>query len=232
MRDSLVETSLNRKFSLIAATRPQWSTLIPHPCPDRAVGSANAVRLQQHVAFEYVAPTFIYQDINTFPIETSLLVLILESPHRDEFDDGLRAVGPAAGSTGRNLRAYLRAATARARIVPRLQQSRTVYLMNAVQYQCSMVGRNRRVPAKLWKPHRDHTFRRLWVEGGKADFEVRLTRIRDQFPDTLVFNCCTAGVTGDPELRALVADAVHDVGVQAEPLGHPYSWVRYARRDG
>jgi hypothetical protein len=131
------------------------------------------------------------------------VVLVMESPHKDEF---IGDRGPAKGKTGVQIRKYI------ATIVAGLGgQASELILVNAIQYQCSL--------GVATHNYRDEVFCRLWKKGGEADFEGRLTQTY-RFGDML-FNCCTGS-----ERRKMITAAIRNL-VGSVPLfsgPHPFSW--------
>lgn len=144
------------------------------------------------------------------------LILILESPHIDEFQGEL---GPAKGFTGKMIRQYLPDALGHAVI-----KDMGLVLLNAVQYQCSL-GSNTIV-------YRDRIFRATWNQGGRENFIARLKSVL--MPEDLVMNCCTKGNDFEVNvpLRSLVECAVREVFPQAKTMRrmHPASWKNQAYR--
>ncbi len=137
------------------------------------------------------------------------LIMILESPHSDEFRG---EIGPAKGPTGRNIRA--RVTTVLRSINP---SDYGLILMNAVQYQCSLGIDTNCV--------RDQVFLEVWRNGGRKDFGDRLETVVRK--GDVVVNCCT---TGKNKLRNLVQAEIYDrlcgkgVNLQLLRRTHPSSW--------
>lgn len=143
------------------------------PCPD-----------QIRCVVDFVNNCFReYEDIyRGLPI----IVLVLESPHRDEYDQSTkRAIRPANGSTGasieRNIMNLLRNAYQLPKARRALPSKFLLYLVEAVSYQCS----NNEKP--IIRGKRDELFRKIWREFGKDDFERRMSRINP----FAVINACT-----------------------------------------
>jgi hypothetical protein len=138
------------------------------------------------------------------------LILILESPHIDEYVD---EPGPAKGFTGGMIRQHLRAAIDLAG-----RQEFGLVLMNAIQYQCSL-GSNTVV-------YRDRVFRAVWAQGGKEALQTRI--VGAVKPGDLVMNCCTKGNDFEihPPLRSLVETAIREVMPEIETIKrmHPAAW--------
>ena len=159
----------------------------------------------------------------TFPVRKPIaarpkepcVILVLESPHRDEYvskPGGPEAPCPANGQTGRNICSHLGRLQA-----PQYLHSGLI-LMNAVQFQCSL--------GAAPEIFRDSVFRGVWSSSGRADF---MQRLRDHYVDgDLILNCCTKGKADSDGLflRDLVDEAIREAIPAAEVkcLPHPASW--------
>lgn len=118
------------------------------------------------------------------------IIIILESPHIDEFkstttiegffDDNIKA-SPALGKTGRKIRKYI----ANKLINNYIIDSNTEYqiiLMSSIQYQCSL--------GCMPTLYRDHIWLNLWFEKNlKLNFRYRLEKLNP----SIIINCCTIG---------------------------------------
>ena len=128
---------------------------------------------------------------NFTPTNDSVMILVLESPHKDEYDHTHKALGPAYGETGDNINTYLADIlnVAILNSVLNNQCSLTKYdliLVNAVQHQCSF-GAN---PLLF----RDAMFLYYWEkEYYRKDFSKRLTKVISKYNSCIVVNCCTQG---------------------------------------
>lgn len=147
----------------------------------------------------------------TMPINR--LIIVLESPHVDEFEfcDNFQAhsaIGPANGKTGVNIRNFLQNATQEfsALNFAELNDRFALILMNSIQYQCSLGNQLNNTPSRR---NRDMVFRACWVRA-KQDFCERLSRYLTE--RTLVINACVKGQNkggyGGRWLRDLVEDAI------------------------
>ena len=170
-------------------------------CPDQYVGTLADIIGQ---------PVFPFRRPVSQRPETPCLILVLESPHIDEFVD---APGPAKGFTGEMIRKYLPDA-----FEPKGRTGYGLILLNAIQYQCSL-GSNTVV-------YRDRIFRAVWAQGGKEKFQARLQAV--YMPGDQVMNCCTKGNDFEinPPLRALVEVAIQQVNPQLQTIKrmHPAAW--------
>ncbi|MFY0578237.1 hypothetical protein ACN28S_31505 [Cystobacter fuscus] len=165
------------------------------------------------------------RDIDLSAPERKIAVL-LESPHKDEYDNELRPLGPARGATGRNFQKYFVS-----HVVPMLGLAGLdlrdavyrIYLVNPVPYQASLrylissQGARRRLGDKL----KNEVWKVLWNAGCQTDFVGRLMEYRPQ----IVLNGCTKDV------KQLVTCALNSRGSefgleQHFNVSHPSDWQR------
>jgi hypothetical protein len=138
------------------------------------------------------------------------LVMILESPHIEEF---IGDPGPAKGFTGDMIRTFLHEAI-------NLQDvdGFGLVLINAIQHQCSL--------GISTSEHRDKVFRAVWAQGGQENFVARLRSVL--IPGDAVMNCCTKGNDFElnTPLRSMVEASMrlHFPAVQTIRRMHPASW--------
>lgn len=170
-------------------------------CPDLYVGTL--AEIIGHSTFPFRLP------VSQRP-EAPSLILVLESPHIEEFVD---VPGPAKGFTGEMIRKYLPDA-----FELKGRDGYGLILLNAIQYQCSL-GSNTVV-------YRDRVFRAVWAQGGKENFQARFQAIFK--PGDQVMNCCTKGNDFEinPPLRALVEVAIRQVNPELQTIKrlHPAAW--------
>lgn len=176
-------------------------------CPDQYVGTLSEVMSQHDFPFRKA----VYERPNS-----PCLILVMESPHKDEFID---EIGPAKGKTGRYIRQHL------ADVLDCTEyQNSGLILLNAIQHQCSLG-----VATKLY---RDEIFRTAWINGGEVDFKRRLA---DTYKSgDVVLNCCTKGrkYRQHTPLRDLVERAIRSNPNNVESVKrlHPSNWWNPARR--
>ena len=171
-------------------------------CPDQYVGPLSEVI--NHLDFPFRVAASERPD-------SPCLIMVMESPHRDEF---IGVPGPAKGITGELIRQHLGAAID----CTKLQDSGLI-LVNPIQHQCSLGERDTGL-------YRDRIFRAVWANGGKEEFAVRL--LSTFKPGDLLMNCCTWGSRGatDTPLRILVETAIRAAlpKVASIKRTHPSSW--------
>lgn len=190
----------------------------------RVVQEGDQLRLENHPnAADDFANETPEQD---YPCNQTLVVL-LESPHRDEFDRHFTPRGPAMGATGRSIRKGLidaleRNQCVRRRVVPDTR----VIIANPVQFQTSLfvIHRNRSVPACRRTELRDAVWNAIWgVSEVQEDF---IARIRGYRPHTIL-NLCTG--TNDPTtLNGKVTSRLRDDGFEEQLfVGQHPSWPKW-----
>ena len=186
-------------------------------CPDQYVGKIRDKDNWQ----KFYKRTNIFQD-QTAKMRTNIpngniLLLILESPHQDEFDKNGEPIGPANGTTGTNIRKYI------CDIFGNGYQGYHLILMNAIPFQCSLgVGTEH---------FRDNVFKTIWAEGGEKFFIDRLTQIIRK--NIIIVNCCTKGFDKNMPLYQYVAEAIKENDFKQDiQLDHPaITWNTEKGRD-
>lgn len=179
----------------------QGISLETRACPDQYLGALTGIVGQ---------PQFPLRIAASERAQQPCLVMVLESPHVDEFID---EPGPAKGFTGDMIRNFLPEAI-------NLQDADEfgLVLINAIQHQCSL-GFSTAI-------YRDKIFRAAWAQGGLENFVIRLESVVR--PGDIVMNCCTKGNDFElnTPLRSLVEASIraHLPDVQAIRRMHPSSW--------
>lgn len=212
MRQSLKELKLVSNLFDEAVAEVISSKLVHYEsesCPDQFVGRVQT--LKDH------SQDFPYREPAVFKAESvGQVILILESPHIREF---FQPFGPAKGSTGRLIRKHLCEI-----LVDRCVESWDVYLVNAIQNQCSLG----KVPSK----YRDAVFCRAWSLYGEQNFIDRLRALVNE--QTIVINACTKVSSVKTKLlrREIVEEAVVKALERQSDIRitHPASWASQANR--
>jgi hypothetical protein len=190
----------------------QETNFIKLECPDQFVGR---IKVDKSLIFleSRVNDFLTRQDINyeNEIVQNSKIVLILESPHKNEV---IFPFGPAKGKTGQNIR-LLFAEVFKANLPIGTYD---FYIVNAIQYQCSL--------GFSTKCFRDKVFAKSWECFGKTEFKNRLSKLVSV--DDIVINCCTAG-NGKIKLRSLVKNALVEMKLKVKKIlefEHPSNWMR------
>jgi hypothetical protein len=176
-------------------------------CPDQYVGTIS------EFGHNCSASDFLRQPTACRPKELECLLLILESPHVQEFEGKL---GPAKGNTGNLIRKWI------ADVVGCEYRSHGLILINAIQHQCSLG-----LPTRCF---RDEVFEIVWSRYGAKNFLERVEKIYQE--GDVVMNCCTRGKQ-KTELRQLVQDVILGTAISPEHRlrrTHPSSWFSEKKR--
>ena len=174
-------------------------------CPDQIIGEIKITNKNGTFFVEYqksekiktlvAEKNYCRQDGKICTTENDSCVLVLESPHKAEYEtiaEEKLALGPAQGITGRNIEAYvanlLTIALNNKTIVVDIKDNNSktfdLVLMNAIQFQCSL--------EKKTKFYRDAMFHLCWQQSKIVDdFENRLANTVTD--NSIIINCCTKG---------------------------------------
>jgi hypothetical protein len=173
-------------------------------CPDQYVGLISSFQKQ---AIDFPCRKL----VDTRPNHKGCLIMVLESPHINEFKG---EPCPANGPTGKLIREHI------LNVIGLSEYSQHgLIIVNAIQYQCSL--------GYSTKKYRNKVFISCWESGGQENFVKRLNNVvRDG--DTIV-NCCTLGGDKTVSLRNKVQDAISYNGVLKRT--HPSSWYSVNNRN-
>ena len=153
------------------------------------------------------------------------MILILESPHKDEFAvdkvGELKPIGPARGCTGCAIRNYF------TEIFPEYEKSDLV-LVNLVQFQCSLGlssrGKNsgslvkNRMLDKLLRDSSRNSEVRPFVD----DFIKRVDHVKGAYGQLVKFiNACTITGGWNDFVKGLLTEYKVESGIN-----HPSTWCR------
>ena len=154
-------------------------TLIP-ACPDQFVG-----KIKDSKNWSCFERAEISEDYGGVTEANGRVVLILESPHRDEYErrnNVLVAQGPACGCTGCKIRRYFNLITKKA------YANYELLLLNVIQYPCSLFRSREQQGDRI----RDKMIRRLLKcnEFMKC-FRSRVKLVMGEHDNLVVINACT-----------------------------------------
>ena len=152
--------------------------------------------------------------------ELKKIALILESPHKDEYDFDEMPLRPANGETGRNIQNHLVKKLIDENFNFDDNTDYAVLLINPVQYQASCYHQFSAQGLQSDKNLKNKVFRRLF-DYLKTDFQYR---IKSYNPDYII-NACTGGVKGvlqQTVTNALDSEFKNKVCLN---LTHPSDWI-------
>jgi len=149
---------------------------LPGLCLDQYVGTIQ----QKWTKFERT-PVFNDNGEVNIPKEKKIMIMILESPHKQEFKG---KIGPAKGKTGINIRKHI------VDIFGEDYINYCLVLMNAIPFQCSLGI----TPPEIF---RDEVFTKAWENNkiGYKFFEDRLDKLLIKLKEkkVVIVNACTQG---------------------------------------
>ena len=173
------------------------------PCSDQLVGYINfngtTFEYQGGDVFSLTRKIHVGQrrnDVNYSTLPTisknKAIVVLLESPHVDEFQvvQQTYLTAPAWGSTGNRFNTQFikvlnrHIALINSQFPLRAKEDFDVYIINAIQYQCSLGIR------PINKTRRDYVFSQLWNQFPDSFEQDLIDRLNFVNPD-LIINACT-----------------------------------------
>jgi len=190
-------------FEQIVKSTMPWdgNRLEKRSCPDQYLGTVNEIIRRTSFPLRVAAA-----ERTTMPC----VVMVLESPHVDEF---IGSPGPAKGFTGDMICNYLTDALRDFTL-----DGLGLILINAIQHQCSL-GTDTSL-------YRDLIFRAVWAGGGREQFSSRLQSVVR--PGDILMNCCTKGndFESNVPLRSLVEESIRATlpSIASIRRMHPASW--------
>ena len=142
--------------------------------------------------------------------DDNYLIIILESPHKDEYDANGKPYGPAQGKTGCNICTYLEDCLNSQNCPLNQLIDYQIVLVNAVQFQASAGT------CPLDKTLRNQNWKNLFTACG--DLNQRINRFVSKNGTHVVSNCCTYCLK-DNVTKLLSKTPNYYVG------NHPISWI-------
>ena len=162
--------------------------------------------------------------------EIGNIVLLLESPHKSEYENRniARPKKPACGSTGKRIDRCLATVLLHIQeIEPGLiEPGCDVVISNPIQFQTSLYAIHNQTLEGAWKTLRDRVWLTLWDDEEGHIQQCFRTRLGCYNPKVII-NACTA------DLKDLVNDFVQELqtngglseNVSLYKVAHPASWV-------
>lgn len=154
------------------------------------------------------------------------IVILLESPHNDEYDDSFNPKSPACGTTGENfykcfVNQILPVLIVRYNLILCTQKIYRIYLVNPVPYQASLFHIHGKLSEsdftkKIW--------RKLFNHSCKKDFESRLKSYRP----SIIINSCTSGL--NDRIKTSINGLYNkNSGVMIFNTLHPSAWIELVK---
>jgi hypothetical protein len=175
-----------------------------------------------------------FADRQAIRAEHPTIVVLLESPHRDEYtrdDSRFKPIAPAQGDTGTRFRKRLpdviNEAWKQLKVTHKLASTYSIILANPIQWQASLA---RYYSEELKKSVRNRVWKCLWNYKDGEDLIVQRyfkDRLREYKP-RLIINACTANLSSNIDsyfLRSKESqDSILD-NCRVVRTYHPSSWM-------
>jgi hypothetical protein len=191
------------------------------PSPDQYVGNIIVQERNLHFSanprdnINYHSDGFTFMSQKSY--EEKHIIVILESPHRFEYNASNEPLGLAMGKTGYLFFDMFESALSKSHMY--IKDGRyNVILMNAIQYQtsCGLNPINREVRDRNWLDIYEKY-------GGELNLKKRIYTIKPRY----TINCCTGGKNPNG-LRAIVSRSLEKFklikGKHFTEGNHPASW--------
>lgn len=165
------------------------------------------------------------QDISENELWQQTIVVVLESPYKEEFDDLLEKPRPAQGVTGCMLRCglpgVLHKLVADGKI--NIKQNCRIIIMNAIPYRCDWdSGTNKKTNKK------NQIFCDMWT---KKKFGEKFYKCLCAYNPEIIFNCCTKDFRGkvQEQIECFIKQQ-GTVNTHCYIAKHPRSWFNTKHR--
>ena len=218
------------KINLLSSQIPNTLTALPTSvnfsnqlCPDNYVADLSFDK--KTVVWQFTKNYIHKSTVGRITIDYSskfdgpVLLIVLESPHSDEYDNNGQPIGPALGSTGNNFdQHFLRMLNSSFKFKQALNSDLVykVIFINSVQYQASQ-------GLPLWDSEenqdtRDKNWIRFWDLGFSKDIINRLEFYEES---KVILNLCTIGKSN---LKDKVSQSLRSSNIRFYLGTHPASW--------
>lgn len=158
------------------------------------------------------------------------LVLLLESPHKDEYDIYGNPLRPANGRTGTNINNLFAKQINNNNLIINTLQNHIVYrvwIVNAIQYQTSGFNQLQALGAiynQSWRIVRNNVFKTLWNNETIFHLQEDLVGRLNQIHAPIIVNCITGGKNKNG-LKMLVEKVLCNHNLKSSALYyHPSCW--------
>lgn len=152
--------------------------------------------------------------------EANNILVILESPHKDEYDENFKPIAPANGATGKNFSKYFIS-----QVLPILsslgltlcnKKTYSICFVNPVPFQASLYEiiteeSNSNLTEKIWRKLFDKC---------ENDFKTRVQR----YCPIVIINSCTTGVNA--RVKGCIKKVNFTTVVQGYGTTHPSAWKK------
>lgn len=188
-------------------------------CPDQYVG-----QIKESEDWNEFTRKPVFNDeweVINIPKGEKIMIMILESPHKDEFKG---KIGPAKGTTGRNLGKMTRLCDFY------LYRNYELILMNAIPFQCSLGEKPEKFKDEVFANAWNEENQKIWNEEnqkiriGKSFFKERLCSLLKELDGkfVVIVNACTSGGCRKQAVQDVIDEIALDI--KRAEIPHPSSW--------
>ena len=176
------------------------------PCPDQMVGKIRCFKDKKRCDFT-IRESIEYGTPSLTPPAERVVLIILESPHIDEFDNG-SPIGPACGCTGCRIRKYF------SQIFGVVYDDCALVLLNAFRFQCSLGLSDVNLKNRIIRACKKDT-------DFKDDLKRRINGVKERFSVQMFVNAsgCVCEGFVDKVLNDLEVDKT-----RVKQIRHPALW--------
>lgn len=166
-----------------------------------------------------------FNDMNSFHLsKLKSIVILLESPHKDEFDINGLPKGPAQGVTGFLIEKFI-SEVINNRIISHLCDNEyRVVIINPLPMQTSLYNLHKNELKGKYTTLRNNVWKTIW--NYSAVFRNSLDKRIELVSPAIVLNCCTAKLKGIINLKSMNED------IKIISLYHPSNWNRQIEKVG
>lgn len=203
---------------------------VPNVYRHTLIIKANEITLKENQCTDLANSNYKDLFINSVEKNSSILV-ILESPHENEYDNKFNVKGPAQGPTGQRLYKYL------AQIINKVKNTNSnsleisdgcykVVLFNPIPFQTSLnYLHGQGLGSTDLKNLRDAVWKTLWYR--ENDFRCTMESTLKELDPIIILNACTTSLKKD---ISNVLVSCEEVKHKSFLIGHPSYWQKESHR--
>lgn len=181
-------------------------------CPDQYMGKVQNKKWKRKNIFDENGDVILEE----IPYGEGAMIVVLESPHIEEYDVNGPPNGPACGATGENLHKMTDLT------IFQEYAKYQLYIINAIPFQCSLGDRKMTC--------RDRVFTAVWNknETGKGYFAKRLNNLiktlLEKDNTIVLINACTVGNNRKRNVQKVIKSLHVYEKIMSFQIEHPANW--------
>lgn len=183
-------------------------------------GSIKPYKFKDKVCLKFADSN--YNDLNiNFNSDLKSIVIVLESPHKDEFDSNLNPKGPAQGATGNNLASKLK------ELIENIHSENPIpdgeykiVLVNPIPCQTSLNYIHEKALKGSWKTLRDKVWITLW--DNNFNYKINFISTINSINPFIIINSCSSKIKDNRLDQFLIDNFSKNLNLYK--THHPSSW--------